>query len=245
MDIKIQKSVTVVTPSVGKHTLQDAYNSVRNQTYENVQHLIVWDGVVPSFPANCFEIQLPWNVGKDGYYGHRVYAAISHLLNTDYVCWLDEDNWFEPNHIETLVDALETGNDGLKSTNPAMFAYSLRSIYDKDGNYLLDDNCESLGHYPIYGNEANGRLIDTSSYMFRRPFIEATGHLFHGGWGADRKYLQTVLDQCGPSIMVGTKEHTLCYRLSGNDNSVSEEFFKRGNDITKVLYNDRYPWHTE
>ena len=80
-------------------------------------------------------IELEENVGKD-WYGHRVYAACSFLVNADIICYLDEDNWIEPEHIQKMVDTIKEGNQ---------WAYSLRKIYDKDENFLCEDNCESLG----------------------------------------------------------------------------------------------------
>ena len=73
-------------------------------------------------------IQLEENVGK-GWYGHRVYAACGYLVNADVICYLDEDNWFEPNHVEKLVERIKKGAD---------WAYSLRKIIDREGNYVCE-----------------------------------------------------------------------------------------------------------
>ena len=54
-------------------------------------------------------IGLQENIGK-GWYGHRVYAACSFLVNADVICYLDEDNWFEPDHVEKMVKKLEEDN---------------------------------------------------------------------------------------------------------------------------------------
>ena len=39
-----------------------------------------------------------------------------------------------------------------------------------------------------------------------------------------------------------TGAYTTCYRLDGNPNSVTKEFFIEGNNINKDKYNDDYPW---
>ena len=39
--------------------------------------------------------QLPENTGSNGFNGHRIYAACSHLVNADYVLLLDEDCFYE------------------------------------------------------------------------------------------------------------------------------------------------------
>jgi|SRR6185503_5958378 len=255
MKLKINKPVTVITPTIGKETLNKAVLSVAQQTYTNVKHLVVIDGnefdsKVADELSN-YEIErssgrlticaLPWNTGKNGYYGHRIYAAFSHLLDTDYAMFLDEDNWYEPNHIESLVETLETNSD-------ASFAYSLRSIHDVDGNYLLDDNCESLGKWPIWftQNKSPSYLIDTSSFIFHRSILELMGHKWHSGWGGDRRWLSSVVDLSNPTQNKNyacSGLHTLCYRLDGNPNSVTKDFFLQGNEHYKKQYGDNFPWN--
>ena len=143
--------VAVVTPTIASKTLQTCIDSVKNQTYSDIIHYVFIDGTQYKTVANLAledapkvsRVILEENVGK-GWYGHRVYAACSFLVNADAICYLDEDNWFEPNHIEKLVSKLQEGNP---------WAYSLRKIFDKDGNFLCEDNCESLGKWPVYFNK--------------------------------------------------------------------------------------------
>jgi glycosyltransferase involved in cell wall biosynthesis len=175
-------------------------------------------------------VELEENVGK-GWYGHRVYAACSFLVNADIICYLDEDNWYEPNHVEKLVKAIETG---------AQWAYSLRKIYDKHGNYICDDNCESLGKWPIFFNN-DAYHIDTSSFAIRRDVAVNIGHAWYGQWGADRQFFSN-LKKFFPNFEC-TGEHSLCYRLDGNANSVKKDFFEDGNKYTKEKYQGNYPWH--
>ena len=158
----------VITPTTGAPELIDAINSVSAQTYKDVDHLIVVDGA--NFTertnqtlsdgkiftcGNIIRLDLPFNTGGNGFYGHRIMAAFSHLVNHDVVLFLDQDNWFEPTHIETLVNEIKMFN--------LDWAYSLRKIYDKDKTYICDDNCESLGRWPVWVND-DAFLIDSSSY---------------------------------------------------------------------------------
>jgi len=249
MKYTIQRNVLVITPTVvNEKTFEQCYRSVMDQTYEDVHHLFVIDGPdhTSKFNHKSLEIGftqkhhtmfLPWNVGKDGgsWYGHRVYASVPKLIpeKFDYVMFLDEDNWFEPDHVQTCVELMEA--------NPNLhFCHSLRGVYSADGEYLLDDNCESLGRFPVYvdPNEENF-LVDTSSYCFRRDFIRATCPVWDHGWGGDRRYFHAVKKQ---AQFGGTGKHTLCYRLDGNANSVNLEFFEKGNEIMRQKYGDTFPW---
>ena len=123
------------------------------------------------------------------------------------------------------------------------FSYSLRKIYSPKKEYLLDDNCESLGKWEIFGsrhsNHGKQYLIDTSSFCFTRKFIQDTCHIWHHGWGGDRRYFYAVRD----SAKYDTNgKHTLCYRLDGNQGSVTKEFFVEGNKVQEAYYGGKYPW---
>ena len=229
--------VMVITPTTGKDTVVKAVESVKAQTTPT-EHLIVYDGP-EAFEKRCYvepsSIVLPENVGGDGWYGHRVYAAMPLMVNADYILFLDEDNWYEPNHVETLINTIEAKN--------LDFAYSLRKIFSPDKKYLLDDNCESLGKWEIFMSRGSPHgkhyLIDTSSFCFKREFIQKTCHHWHAGWGGDRQYLYAVKDH---SKYDTNGKHTLCYRLDGNPNSVTKEFFESGNKTQEAYYQGKFPW---
>jgi glycosyltransferase involved in cell wall biosynthesis len=231
--------VAVVTPTIGSEHLFDCTKSVRSQTYKNLTHYLFIDGKeyvdkvkYHTEGSGVKYVELEENVGK-GWYGHRVYAACSFLVNADVICYLDEDNWYEPCHVEKLVAKIEEGND---------WAYSLRKIYDKNGEYVCEDNCESLGKWPVYFNSAVYH-IDTSSFAVKRDVAVQVGHSWYGQWGADRKFFHT-LQKYFPNFSC-TKSHTLCYRLDGNPKSVTKSFFERGNASQVEKYQGSLPWKTK
>ena len=236
--------VAVVTPSIGSKHLLQCIESVQNQTYEDMTHYIFLDGNqyseevmqtlnnMQGLPKRTIRtISLEENVGK-GWYGHRVYAACSFLVNADVICYLDEDNWYEPTHIESMIKKLDQGND---------WVYSLRKIYDNESNYLLNDDCESLGKWPVYFNPEVYH-IDTSCFAVRRDVAVQIGHSWYGQWGADRQFFG-ALKKYFPNYEC-TNEYTTCYRLDGNSNSVKVDFFEKGNALHKEKYNDTFPWKT-
>lgn len=245
-----KKSVTVITPTIGQQEFINACDSVYNQTYSNIQHLLVVDGVnylnniirnknIELSDKNRLTIVCsPENTGSGGFYGHRIYASYPHLINTDYVAFLDEDNWYEPDHIETLVNIIEKED--------LDFAYSFRNIYSKDGKFVEQDNCESIGKWPIY-NTLDGwttskqYLVDTSAYLFKTSYLIGVSHYWHFGWGADRRFFNIIKDA---SVFNTTHKHTLNYRLDDNIEKKygSIDFFKNGNEIIKKHYGGKYPW---
>ena len=90
-----------------------------------------------------------------------------------------------------------------------------------------------------HSNHGKQYLIDTSSFCFTRKFIQETCHLWHSGWGGDRRYLYAVKDQAKYDT---NGKYTLCYRLDGNEGSVTEAFFNEGNKTQENYYEGKYPW---
>ena len=229
--------VAVVTPTIASEHLAKCIDSVDKQTYEDITHYIFIDGcqyepkareILVGSPKTRM-IELEENVGK-GWYGHRVYAACSFLVNADVICYLDEDNWFEANHVEKMVEKLKEGHD---------WVYSLRNIHDKEGNFLCEDNCESLGKWPVYFNP-DVFHIDTSCFAIRRDIAVRIGHSWYGKWGADRQFFYALKQNF--SNYNCTNANTVAYRLDGNSNSVTEDFFKSGNELNEQKYNGEFPW---
>ena len=233
-------SVAVVTPTIGKSTLLRALRSISDQSYP-CKHYVFVDGknffdqadrlIAASCPLNCSVIRLPDNIGK-GFYGHRVYAASPFLVNEDIVCFLDEDNWFDRDHVKDLVNTI--------TTNGVPWAYSLRKIYDVHGTYLCNDDCESLGKWPVWTNK-EAFHVDTSCFAVTRDLLLKTSYSWYGRWGADRQFFSHLKSINGGNFET-TGRYTLCYRLGGNTGSVSSEFFLRGNIEQKKSLGADFPW---
>ena len=232
-------SATVIIPTTGSPELEDAVRSVLNQSYETKCY-IVSDGVQHHSKTRiitdnflerknlerCF---LPINVGANGFYGHRVYAAFTHLIDTDYVLYLDQDCWFDSNHVQSCIETIEKNN--------LDWSYSLRKVYNKEGEYICNDDCESLGKWKTYHGVNH---IDTNCYCIKTSVAIKLAQVWHGGWGQDRVFL-SVLSQHFPKFEC-TGEYTLNYKVDGNAGSVNAEFFFNGNEVMKQKYNGVFPW---
>ena len=88
--------VTVITPTTGNPFLGECIESVRNQTYKNVEHIVVVDGSsrwaqtdevlkAAEFPNGSTEhiCILPYPTGTNRYNGHRVYGAATYFADGD------------------------------------------------------------------------------------------------------------------------------------------------------------------
>jgi hypothetical protein len=232
-------TATVIIATTGVPELSNAVKSVLEQTYPTKCYVVA-DGIKSHSRTriitddflnrkNLERCYLPINVGADGFYGHRVYAAFPHLIDTDYVLFLDHDNILDKNHVQSCVDLIEKNN--------LDWCYTLRKIIDKEGNYLCNDDCESLGKWPTYHGV---NLIDTSTYCIKTEVAIKTTHVWHMKWGADRVY-PSVMMQHFPKFDC-TGEYTLNYRVDGNPGSVNKEFFENGNNVMNSKYNGVFPW---
>jgi len=233
-------SATVIIPTTGSPDLKTAIDSVLAQTYALTECYIVVDGeqhyeqakkIIDAYTHDervkvCY---LPVNVGAKGFYGHRVYAAFTHLINTDYVLWLDQDNWLYQSHVAKCVETIEKRN--------LDWCYSLRQIYNKQGNFVCFDDCESLGKWQTYHGINH---IDTNSYCVKTEVAIKLAQVWHGGWGQDRVFLSAI-SQYFPKWDC-TNEYTTCYRVDGNKGSVNAEFFINGNEVMNKKYNGTFPW---
>lgn len=234
-------TATVIIPTTGSPELKDAVDSVLAQTYDTICY-VVCDGMEHYEKVSLMALKYKWtdnpkfkfccipiNVGKNGFYGHRVYAAFTHLINTDYVLYLDQDNWFDIGHVQLCVDTIKNNN--------LDWCYSLRKIYTKDSEFIAKDDCESLGKWQTYHGVNH---IDTNSYCLKSSIAIKLAQVWHGGWGQDRVFYSAI-GQYFPKYDC-TGYYTCNYRVDGGQGSVSGEFFINGNKIQTEKYKGNFPW---
>ena len=231
-------TATVIIPTTGSPDLLMAVKSVLSQTYPTDCYVVVdgKDNVVKTIEI-LEELEkndklhvgiLPVNVGANGFYGHRVYAAFTHLVNTDFVLYLDQDNWFIPTHVDSCIKTIQQNN--------LDWCYSLRDIYEDD-TFICHDDCESLGKWQTYHGINH---VDTNSYCLRTKIAIQLASAWHGGWGQDRVFLANVAKYFPKFDCTG--EYTVNYRVAGNAGSVTKDFFINGNRIMNDKYNGVFPW---
>jgi hypothetical protein len=241
----------VITPTTGLPFLAKAMESTNTQPCE---HWIVIDGaehaqkVADILQAGDYVnkkiILLPENTGKphqhwsrkDGvkFFGNRIYAGISNLVNAEHVLFLDEDNWFDPNHVETMLHMLNaTGRDH-------EWCYSLRKCVDQHDNYLFNDDCDSLG---IFASWKNINLVDMNCYCFKTEFLmKINSTLQTDYYWTDRLLSRVAVSTAKDYYSYGcTGLYTVNYRVRPE----AETFFKEGNEFMNKLYNGNFPWRAK
>lgn len=175
--------IGVVTPYYKEpiELIRRAHDSVRGQTFPNLTHIIVSDGV-PNDQVDALPDVVHIRVPNHADYGDtpRMIGA-AHAVNRgfDAVAFLDADNWYEPDHVERLIR--------LALMSRAPVATATRILWTPEGRSLgVCTECDGKTH------------VDTNCFLVTRPAF----HLL-GVWGfkdrslsisGDRIFFQAIKD---------------------------------------------------
>jgi glycosyltransferase involved in cell wall biosynthesis len=227
-------SVAVVTSTQGRSTITKAIQSVKDQTRKATHYVFIHgaeysDKTIPHLADDTVAVHLPRANGGGGYGMAPVFALAPFAITEDIICYLDDDNWYEPDHIESVVEMIEKHDLG--------WAYSLRKIVDNEGNFICDDNCESLGCTP---NSANQYLVDNSCYVVRTDVARRHSHAWYVPIVSDRSFQSELMRAKLPTGTTG--KHSVNYRLSkdGTGGMTAEKFL--GNNEWMKQNRPNFSW---
>jgi hypothetical protein len=109
---------------------------------------------------------------------------------------LDEDNTFEPEHCESLLERAQKYG----------IAWSYRNVFLGD-NYIGKDVRESIGNGSFVGYD----LVDTSCWMFRRDNLYLLSDILVP-WSGDRDLTNRLIhEHKGVFYSACTGQHTMNY----------------------------------
>ena len=247
--------VTIITPTTGNPFLKDCIESVRAQTYDNIEHIVVIDGKERApdalrvfgsaeFPRENKEFItiLPYATGKNRYNGHRVYGAATYFADGDYHLWLDDDNMLETDHVEKLVN--------LVMEKKLHWAYSFRKIIDKDNNVLCLDDCESLGKWASI-LDPRDFFVDVNCYFVAKHVAVMLSPVWYrkfrepGQIEIDRAIAHVLMHPDNKLQFDCTRDYTVKYRVGNTDLSVKADFFLEGNKRMLERHNGNLPWKSK
>ena len=241
-------TISIITPTTGSSVLKKAVQSVLSQEYSDIEYYIFIDGkereartlalleeLGPRDPR-LHTITLPHATGIDGFNGHRIFGASPYLARRDFIAWLDEDNWWDRNHLASLLNMLIEHN--------LDWTYSMRKIVDQDGNFIINDDCENLGIWKACIGDF--RHVDTSCYLLKRMDALALSPIWYKQFRDASTHTPDAII-CNKLIEYNTKFGTpglysTNYLLGGTERSVREDFFKQGNALMRERYPDGLPW---
>jgi len=100
---------------------------------------------------------LPYHCGYSGW-GPRNFAITN--SENDLIAYLDDDNWYEPDHLQSLYEAIKENNADL--------AYTGSRLINKNNEVVLER---------VHPFEPKAGYIDTSEMLHKRWLINR-----YGGW---------------------------------------------------------------
>jgi hypothetical protein len=229
-DAQVPSDAAVVIPTVLRPCLARALDSVfAQQGVGRIQVLVGVDVMAhPAAPlkaalarrpphVSAVVLQLPFSTSTrhGGVHpardGGSLRTVMSFLANSRYVAFLDDDNTWEPDHLASLLEAVQD----------KCWAYSLRMLVDEEtgaelgvdqwhsvgpdaGRFaekggLVDPNCLLLDK--IRAGRPLGRWAEGPDVISDRAVFDAIRHLSHGR--VDR-----------PTVRYGVRRGNVLYKLS-------------------------------
>lgn len=165
--------VTIITPTTGRDSLEKLILSVDKQNIPCV-HILLWDDKREDkylYPdLNTLKVKDPHSFNSDNRYSIVIHGSVVQgpaagsslrsigmmAAQTPYVTFADSDVWWEDNHLETMLDAVE-GNQ---------WAYCKRKVWANDSDYIGIDNFESVGDGP--SRRVPYEMVDNNCMIFSR-----------------------------------------------------------------------------
>jgi len=231
------KTAAVVTVTNGKRPdqLKKCMESIENQSYP-VEHYILCDGDWYSFNKICQSTAAHvcyWDakIGGDGWLGQRWYAAAPQLITEDVTFFCNDDDWYEDNHVQTIMEKIEQGYD---------WAYSFRKVCDQEGAFLFNDNCEALGEASPVWVDSNHHFVDWCMWGMKTECLKQISPVLNNKDIAVDRYFYALAKQAFPKFSA-TLQHTFNFRLGGGC-GVQKEFFEMGNAEMLKRHNGTLPW---
>lgn len=234
-DLQSPYDVAVVIPTVLRASLCRALRSIFEQDHQGrIQVLIGIDLPLGDFSAiedillerpSHISVTFLWlgystKIKRGGNWqpwgGGGLRTILSFLANARYIAYLDDDNWYGPDHLSSLLSAIKNKS----------WAFSRRWFVHEDKDEpICEDIWESVGPNKGVFKDNFGGFVDTNCYMIDKlktlPVLAywciTDGRFHHNSneGGEDRvvfHYLNKHYKDWGD-----TAKPTVSYRISGKD----------------------------
>jgi hypothetical protein len=223
--------VAVVMPTILRPELKDALRSVFAQTIQGRIHVLIGidrpaadlsllDAACEGRPSNCvvqvFYPGYSTSVRHGGLSPARdggvLRCILSYLANSPYIAYLDDDNWWRPDHLQLLRAAMVQAD----------WAFSLRwFVHPASRRAICVDQWESLGPGLGAFNGEFGGFVDANCLMLNKMTCEPVVCEWNRplandprGMSADRNVFAVLLRYFRGA---GTSQPTVFYTMDPTD----------------------------
>jgi len=181
----MQKTWTIVTPSVGRRSILKLKEQLRKETVPYV-HFIMMDskrepasltpGQLEDDRTFVYDIRHPLYPPAQARMDVYLRGIGILMARTDYIRCCDDDVWPEAGHLTRVTEFMES--------KKLDFSWCLRRMYDRDGNKIGIDGFEAIG----VKNKFGYNLLDNSSLFYNRKAAMILAQVFLNNtvYGDDR-----------------------------------------------------------
>lgn len=229
-------SVIVPVYKVEKY-LDRCVNSLLNQTYTNIEILLVDDGSPDSCPELCDKYA---NLYPNVKVVHKPNGGLSSARNEgiknstgDYIAFVDSDDWVANDTYEYMIKNIQKYNADLADIMIAQVHNITDRIEQKDEKIDIYNGSEILEHYLYRGlNEKNGAPYSVCRKLYHRKlFCEDTSQFVEGIVNEDICFNYRILQKCNKIVVSNLKKY---YYYQGNESITTGKCKKRDLDLLKV-----------
>lgn len=178
-NFKSKSLVSIIVRTCGRPTyLRETLMSLRNQTYQHIEVVVVEDGENVSenmIKSEFSDLNIQYKAtGKK--VGRSAAGNIGMTIASGkYLNFLDDDDLFYPDHVQTLVYELETNN--LDIVYSTAFETAIEVVSKDPYKYIIKDKMiRFFGHFSrlkLYQNN----ITPIQSVMFKKEVFENCGGL--------------------------------------------------------------------
>lgn len=253
-DLQKPFDVGIVMVTVVRPTLVQAVRSIFAQRFSGRIQILIgidrWSGeraIIEQLTRECpshiavSTMDLGYSTSRrhggvyPSHFGGALKTILSYAANSRYVAYLDDDNWYAPDHVATMLDAI-AGN---------AWAFSLRHFVDAHTSELMcPDTWESMGPGRGVYAKAQGGFVDANCFFIDKlacndVFPEWAMTRFAGGTGGDRQVLEKLRGR--PWGTNGA--HSVFYRtrLPRRNAYLLWQFKRAGVELARFLPADAIP----
>ncbi|MEP7060807.1 MAG: glycosyltransferase [Betaproteobacteria bacterium] len=162
-------------------------------------------------------------------YGGALRTILSYAANSRHVTYLDDDNFYAPEHIASMLAAI-AGNS---------WAFALRYFVDaKSDRILCADTWESVGPGRGVYRTAHGGFVDANCFFIDKlachdVFPEWPMTRYPGGTGGDRQVFEKLRDRPWGTNRAATVFYRI--RLAGQHPYQLWQFKRAGIDLATLM----------
>lgn len=174
-EIKNPKVVVIMPVYNGSNYMREAIDSALNQTYKNVEVVVINDGSTDGGKtdtiAKSYGDKIKYFVKENGGVSSALNFGIKYIQDNykdAYFCWLSHDDKYTPEKIEKEVKAL-------KGHNKTTVVFSNFSLFDDKGTIFAVTHSEERikedqfkGIYPVLKGMVNGDTILVHQDVFNK-----------------------------------------------------------------------------